>query len=440
MRSLLIISHDKVGPSMAGPGIRYHQIATELSKTFDVTLAAFTPEYTKDLEKTKYKVLDINVNLYKDAFSNFQYIFALWLSQEMIDYAKSKGIRLIFDLYAPVPVEDLVGRYHAKKVDKVSDYDYSHSLTNYSYFFQKADYFVCSNTIQKDFWTGYAFASRADMPSTHADFSIYDRIGLLPMGINLDELQNNDYSEDLLRKEFPQIKPNDFVLVWTGGIWDWFDATSPIKAMKQLVDLGEKNIKLVFLGTRHPNKDVPEMKETADAYINAKSLGLLNKFVFFREGWIPYDKRLGFLMHANVAIYAHKPSVEARYSHRTRVLDHYLCDLPTIATEGDYLGDYSASQNLGVATKALDSQSIAEKILKLKNNKKLYLEFQKNIRIKKKLFSWEHMCSDIVTFLESDTPPRTYYSTPIIVKNSGINTMIRKILPNKIKKVLKKII
>ena len=423
---------------MAGPGIRYHQIATELAKHFNVTLATFNPDYIKDLGDTDYRAKDINANDFQDDFKGYDIIFALWLSPAMIDFAKKHGIKIIFDLYAPVPVEELIGRFHAHRTDQASDYDYVFSLQNYHRFFLKGDYFVCSNPIQKDFWTGFAFAANADLPSTHREFSIYDRIGLLPMGINLSEIKQNRLAPDLLRKEFPSIKKDDFVLVWTGGIWDWFDALSPIQAIKHLVDSGEKNVKLVFLGTRHPNSEVPEMQETVSAYDTAEKLGLKDSYVFFREGWIDYNSRLSYLLHANAAIYAHKPSVEARYSHRTRVLDHFLCSLPTIATEGDFLGDLAAESGMGLTVPPLNSKAIANTIKKLKDDTNLQNTIQHTITSRQTEFTWAEMTKDLVAFISSDTPTRKPAIIPKIVSNSSHGRRLKKLIPKSVKRQLKK--
>ncbi len=172
MERVLIISHDKVGPSMAGPGIRYHQIACQLSKYFEVTLSTFNPSYLDGLSNVPYSFKDIKTFDFQPDFDKADVIFALWLSPEMISYAKQRGIRLIFDLYAPVPVEDLVGRVFAKSTSNESDYDYAVSLDNYRNFFRNGDFFVCSNPIQKDYWTGYAFAAGAVLPSTYNEFPI----------------------------------------------------------------------------------------------------------------------------------------------------------------------------------------------------------------------------------------------------------------------------
>jgi len=76
---------------MAGPGIRYHQIATELSQYFDTSLGVFNPAYIEGLSDTKYKALDIKTYDFQNEFKKYDAIFALWLSKEMIEYAKKLG-------------------------------------------------------------------------------------------------------------------------------------------------------------------------------------------------------------------------------------------------------------------------------------------------------------------------------------------------------------
>lgn len=440
-KKVLIISHDKVGTRMAGPGMRYHQIALELSKHFDVTLATFNPEYLDGLKDVPYHFTDIKTfDFYKD-FDKVDVIFALWLSEEMIAYAKSKGKLLIFDLYAPVPVESLVSMIFAKKeLLPEDDYNYSVSIDSYKRFLTVGDYFTCSNEVQKDFWTGYAFAT-CITPSQYEAFPLYDRLGICPMGTNLDELASAGKS-DPLRKRLPQIKKDDFVLVWTGGIWDWFDALTPIKALKRLKDQGIDNVKLVFLATRHPNKDVPEMDETAKAFALAEELGLKDNTVFFLEGWLAYNERLDYFMAGDVAIYAHKPSIESRFSHRTRVLDHFLAGLPTLATEGDYFADLVAERNIGLSVEPLNDKAMAEAIQKL-TNKTVYKVMQKNVRDIRPEFTWEQTLTPLVTFLKEKHEPRQVVSSPLpdkarqIANRPGLRR-IKRMVPRAAKEAIKR--
>jgi len=440
IKKILVVSHDKVGPSMAGPGIRYHQIANELSKHFDTTLGVFNPAYIEGLEETSYKVIDIKTYDFKTEFQKFDAIFALWLSNEMIEYAKSINIKLIFDLYAPVPVEDYIGRKYSLKHSVSDDKEYLSLVNNYRFFLSVGDFFVCSNEIQKDFWTGFAFATDSIAPGKTEGFNIEDRISLLPMGVNLEELKNT--SKNLpLKKEFPEIKSDDFVLVWTGGIWDWFDGTTPVKAIQELTEKGFKNVKLVFLGTKHPNPDIPEMGETLRTLELSKKLGLYGKSVFFREGWIDYDKRLDYLREADVALYAHRSELEARYSHRTRVLDHILIGLPTIATKGDFLTELIDSKGYGVAVKPQDVKELSKTIEKLMR-KDVLSKYKSNLDNDRHLFTWEESVKPLVSFLKSsDMAPRPFTepSNRVVAEaKSNFTLKIKKYMPNRVKTVIRR--
>lgn len=446
-KKILVISHDKVGRNMAGPGIRYHKIATELSKNHEVTLGVFNPVYIEDLEpKTiSYKAIDIHVQKYQKEFAKHDVIIALWLSDEMIEFAKSKNIILVFDLYAPVPVEDLMQRVYGKKTDKESDYDYSQMLSNYRHFVNNGDFLLTSNLQQQDFWMGYAFSGNKILPSTQNSRSIETYFGISPMGIDLAELEQLNDRHDLLSKRLESIKKDDFVIVWTGGIWDWFDAKTPISSIDHLNNQGINNVKLVFLGTKHPNDDVPAMEETEIARKHASKLGLLNKSVFFLDGWLPYGERIHYLKRANLALYAHKPSIEARFSHRTRVLDHILMSLPTVATAGDYFSDYIQTYGLGKSVNPLDTKAMSAAIKDFAIDKKLYSKTVKNIKKQQSHFTWDYTLSPLKDFLSntyspSSYAPRTSASKIESISNKSSLKAIKRLVPKKIKSTVKRIL
>lgn len=442
IKSILIISHDKVGPSMAGPGIRYHQIATELSQYFDTSLGVFNPAYIEGLSDTKYKALDIKTYDFQNEFKRYDAIFALWLSKEMIEYAKSNNIQIIFDLYAPVPVEDYIGRKYALKTGITDDKEFLSLVDNYRYFLEVGDFFVCSNEIQKDLWTGFAFSGGSITPGRTRDFNIEDKITLLPMGINMLELKKLANTTPM-RMEFPQIKSADFVMVWTGGLWDWFDGITPVEAINKLVKDGHTNVKLVFLGTKHPNPDIPEMGETVRTIELSKKLGLYNNNIFFREGWIDYDKRLEYLNEADIALYAHRSALEARYSHRTRVLDHILLGLPTIATKGDYLTGIIDAKGYGVAVAPQNIDELAETILELSQNKDKLKRIKQNIIADREQFTWKQSVSSLVKYLSQDElSSRKIHITDNksgkLSKKTTAKLKLKKYTPEKIKRIIRK--
>lgn len=445
MKRVLVITHDKVGKKMAGPGMRYHQIALELVKEFDVSLGAFNPCYITMKDKdVPYSLVSIEVSNYSSVFEKFDVIIALWLSEEMISFAKEKNIQLIFDLYAPVPVEELVAKIYAKNTAKIDGYNYRVLIEGYKAILRAGDLFLCSNIIQKDFWTGFAFASNAIDPYTFHNFPIENRLVTLPMGINLDEI-NHKINTNKLRERIPKIKKDDFVIAWTGGIWDWFDGVTPVEAISILVKKGIKDIKFVFLATKHPNTDVPEMDETSRSHATAKRDGLLDKYVFYLPGWLDYHERIDYFSSANVALYAHKPSIEARYSHRTRVLDHILCELPTIATSGDYLAKEIEQNKLGSVVPPENPRAMAEAIEKIYKSADTRNEIKKNIQRAQPNYEWSESCKDLVKFLKTDNAVR-----PIVTEDSNtrhinsvkkrIPTKVRNMVPQPVKKAIKRFV
>lgn len=444
-KNILVISHDKVGPSMAGPGIRYHKIATHLSKKHEVTLAVFNPSYIANIGKTSYKAIDIHAQRFKEEFAKYDVIIALWLSDEMIEFAKSKNIVLIFDLYAPVPVEDLVQRVFGGNVSKESDYDYDQMLSNYGHFIKNGDFLLTSNEQQRDFWIGYAFSIGKINPSRQVKRPIDSYFGICPIGIDMTEIDNLS-KKDLLTKRIPDIKQKDFVIVWTGGIWDWFDAITPLRAMLDITKKGRVDIKLVFLGTKHPNDDVPAMAETEKARVFATEHNLINKSVYFLDGWLPYTDRIYYLKRANLALYAHKPSVESRFSHRTRMLDHILMALPTIATKGDYFSDYIDEHDLGISVEPFDHKAMANAITTIHDNTKRYESIKRNIIVKQPSFTWDYTLAELDAFIESRFFKPSLYEKRLssnaigYFKNSQIASKVKQALPRHVKTILKRII
>jgi glycosyltransferase involved in cell wall biosynthesis len=444
-KKILVISHDKVGPSMAGPGIRYHRIASNLAKKHDVTLAVFNPSYIENIDKTPYRAIDIHVQKFQEEFGKYDAIIALWLSDEMIEYAKSKNIVLIFDLYAPVPVEDLVQRVFGGNVSPESDYDYSQMLRNYRHFVKNGDFLMTSNMQQQDFWMGYAFGGGKTSPSLQNTRGIDTYFGVCPMGISLEEIAHMK-NQDLLSPRIKGIKKDDYVVVWTGGIWDWFDGKTPIDAIDKVVKSGNTKVKFVFLGTKHPNDDVPAMAETEVARDRARKLGLLDKYVFFLDGWLPYADRIYYLNRADAALYAHKPSIESRFSHRTRVLDHILMSLPTIATKGDYFSDYINNHHLGISVEPFDAAAMADAIKTLANDKKLEETIIANIKKSQPVFTWDYTLQplndyiDSQFFVPSPLSRRTSTTPTETIVSSRAVRVAKRIVPHKVKSVIKRVI
>ena len=62
-----------------------------------------------------------------------------------------------------------------------------------------------------------------------------------------------------IRGVIPGIGADDTVILWGGGVYNWFDPLTLIRAVDQL-RARRPDVRLVFLGMRHPNPDIPEMR------------------------------------------------------------------------------------------------------------------------------------------------------------------------------------
>lgn len=439
-KKLLIISHDKIGSSMAGPGIRYHYMAEALSDSFDVTVEFFDPTYLPEEDfPHSYKTKHIDAHIFEPGFEGFKIVIAHWLSETMLHYCNTNQVFAVIDLYVPGPVENLASViYSGKAIKYENDFEYNRALAMYRKFFANGDLFLFSNQRQLDYWTGYAFGSDQIHLSTYTDRPIYDRFIYAPMGI--DTKQPLKHTDNVIKGVIPGIRKSDKVLLWTGGIWGHFDGRVLIRAMSRLKDK-RPDIKLLFFGTQHPNPNVPEMKESLDTRKLATELGLVNKTVFFNDGWVKYPERINYLLEADVAVNTHKSSIETEFSHRTRVLDHLLAQLPTICTEGDYLSDaVIGPKGLGIVVPPNDEVALEEAIISILEPEKLS-DIRKKITAQRKAFDWENTMSHLQQTLLKDIGKLPLLNTATqLHKVSKTRRAAKKILPVPVKKALIRIL
>lgn len=439
-KRILIISHDKIGTNMAGPGIRYHYMAEALSKDFNVTVGFFDPTYLPDEEfKHTYKAQHVDKGEFHDAFAAHDIIIALWLSEEMLDHCDELGLFVVFDVYAPVPVENLaLFTLGSQKITAQTDFVYEQSLLDYERFFERGDLFLFSNRRQLDYWVGYTFGSKLVLVSSYLKRNVFERFIYAPMGI--DTKTKLEHTKPVIRDVIKGVTKKDKILIWTGGIWNWYDAKTLMKAMARLKKT-RPDIKLVFFGTKHPNPDVPAMKEATEAFALARELNLLDKTVFMHEGWVPYPERINYLLEADAAVNTNKDTIESEFSHRTRVLDHILTGLPTVSTAGDYISDEVIKpRELGIVVKPYDVDELQRAILDAvddKNNQKI----KKRIATARAEYDWEQTLAPLREFLLTNPKKLERVKVPRtrpMPKHTKAYKIAKAVLPRPVKHIIVK--
>lgn len=342
---VVVVTADVVGARMAGPGIRFVEIATQLAQVSDVTLAVgIEGSDIASLADRGFAVREFRGREELVALvSAHDIAFCQLIDDEVVRQGVAAGCRFIFDLYNALPAE-AIGAERIGGFDTQPEMDevFADVLSFFRFCMRAGSYFVTSNDRQRDFWVGYMMSAGGLLPSELRGRYTDDLIGLVPFGL---EDGDPDADRRAIRGELG-IGEDDLVLLWAGGIWDWFDAETPIRAVAE-VRRDRPDVHLVFYGTTHPNSLIGKPRNVERAEALARELGVLDVGVHFIEGWVPAGERAAYLLDADVAICAHKSSFETRYAFRTRILDHFWATLPSIVTEGDWFSEYIETRGLG---------------------------------------------------------------------------------------------
>jgi len=344
-RRIYVVSNDHVGSSMAGPGIRYLNFARELRSEGDVTLVV---PFETDLEPDGFDLRVANVwdprelgTLVADA----DCIVAQRLAVPTMRKLSRTRTRRIYDLYAPLHIENLAHDAGQGTDRQPAEAAELNRLAE-AVVLLTGDAFICASETQRDLWLGALLqAGRVDHASFARDPSLRRLIDVVPFGISTEPPQAR---ERVLRGVMPGIGEQDRVLIWPGGIWNWFDPLTVIDAVAELARRRD-DVRLVFLGLRHPNPFVPAMRMASKAVARAEELGVRDRAVFFNEGWVPYEQRGDYLLEADLGVSAHFDDLESRFAFRTRLLDCFWASLPVVTTSGDVLGDLVERRGLGCA-------------------------------------------------------------------------------------------
>jgi glycosyltransferase involved in cell wall biosynthesis len=345
---VLVVSAEPVGARMAGPAIRALELARALGATLDVTLAAPGPERVDGVAQVQAGLADYDALL--AAAARHDVVVAQLLPPRLLTRVARLGPRLAVDLYNPTVVEVLEatrGRPEASRRRLraiVAAAATAHLAA--------ADFVACASERQRDLWLGgMALRGLVDPEADAADPALRGLIDVVPFGVPAEPPRGPGRLRAALG-----LPADAKVLVWGGGIWDWLDAPTAIRAMPHLPE----DVHLVFLGARRPamaERDVHAAGAAAVAL--ARELGLEGRRVHFNEGWVPYAERGTWLLDADVGVSAHPAHLETRFAFRTRILDYLWAGLPVVSSTGDALGDRVGREGLGATAAPGDPRAFA---------------------------------------------------------------------------------
>jgi hypothetical protein len=168
----------------------------------------------------------------------------------------------------------------------------------------------------------------------------------------------------VIKGVIPGISPQDKVIFWGGGIWDWTDPLTLVEAVR--IARGKREDLRVLFGARthFDQKIVPEMSVVARLMAFLEREGWVDQVVFFQD-WIPYDQRGAFLLEADIGVSLFKRALENRYAIRSRLYDFLWCQVPCIVSQGDPMSQFLEEAGLARLVEPGDVQGVAQAILDL---------------------------------------------------------------------------
>jgi glycosyltransferase involved in cell wall biosynthesis len=387
---VLFISAEPVGEAMAGPAIRVLELARATAEHCGVTVAAPGPSDPGDapVELLEARLSDFDRLL--NAVRRHDVVVAQRLPPQLLRYVARMPVRFVADLYNPQMIEVLeaVGDGPSSSTRRAWRSMLGHCAV--------ADLVICASEKQRDLWLGgMGLAGLIDPERYRADPTFRSFVDVVPFGL---PYQAPRKARPVLKGVWPGIGAEDQVLLWAGGVWRWLDALTPIRAVERLRAEG-RPVDLVFLGTGRPAldpADIPSSAEQAVAY--ARERGLEGHCVHFNRGWVPYAEREAYLVESDIGVCAHHDHLEARFSFRTRVLDHFWAGLPSVVSGGDAIGDLVEHRGLGRAVAPGDVEGFAAACASLLDDPETYAAVADRVRAAAPEFRWSEVARPLVRF------------------------------------------
>ncbi|MBC7763161.1 MAG: glycosyltransferase [Candidatus Saccharibacteria bacterium] len=412
---VLVITGDPIGAKMAGPAIRAWHIAQALSSVATVTLVSLSGHEPVDAPFELRTVRPYDDRAMAKLEKSADVIVFQGDAMDVFDSIRDSTKVIVVDVYDPMHLEQLEqGREQGpegwtRQVQGATD------ILNEQ--LSRADFMMCASERQKHFYLGQLAALGRLTPTTYSDDPDFSKlISVVPFGLRK---QFPASTGPAMRGVVPGIGVDDKILLWSGGLYNWFDPLTLIRAVAD-ASTRHDNLRLFFLGTRNPNPNVPEMGIVAESRALAAELGVLGTSVFFNDSWVDYADRHNYLAEADLGVSTHFNHIETTFSFRTRILDYLWASLPMVVTRGDHFAELVEREGLGIAVDAEDVSGLAAAIETILYEPGRAESASQNASAVRQRFLWSTVLAPLVEFIRN---PR--HAPDIIVDATGVRRLAR---------------
>lgn len=393
---VLLLCQDLIGPYMAGPAIRCWEFARVLSTACDVTLAA---PLAPDHPPATWNLAPITLQDQDEIdplLARADVVVSTGFALQHYPGLAATDIPWCFDAYIPAATESLAShKFHPMDEQLSVHRDDTAALASY---LQRADWVMCANERQRDFYLGALAALGRVNPLIYSqDPSLESLISIVPYGLPQG---SPVHTRAVLKGAHPTIGADSTLLLWGGGVWNWFDPETLVRAIA-LVAQRRADVRLYLPVGRYPfHHYQPGQEKIARVRALCDRLGPSGSHVIFGD-WIPYTDRSCYLLEADIGVSLHDGGIESRFAHRTRLLDYVWAGLPIVATGGDSLSDGLQAEGLAITVPPGDAPAAAEAILTILDDPDYRSSRMERFRALAQSLTWERVAEPLLRFCAS---------------------------------------
>jgi GT2 family glycosyltransferase/glycosyltransferase involved in cell wall biosynthesis len=415
---IVVATGDTLSPSMAGPAIRAWEIARALAPEHEVRLVSTTAAEGLSAPGIEISTVGAPELAVLESWCDIL-IFQGYLMEEY-PFLKYSNKIVVVDVYDPFHLEQLEqGRDLTRTARRQVVMGATRVLNDQ---LARGDLFMCASEKQRDFWLGQLAGMGRINPLTYdTNETLRSLVMVVPFGVSDAPPR---HKQQVLKGVVPGIGPDDKVILWGGGIYNWLDPLTLIRAIDKLRSrVG--TVRLFFLGLRHPNPNVPKMRMAVETRRLAEELGLVGSHVFFNEGWVEYDERQNYLLESDVGVSTHLEHIETEFSFRTRILDYLWAGLPVVATGGDSFAELIEARGLGLTVLAGDVDRLEAALFQVLTDDEFSASCRANARVLSEDLRWSKVLEPLVEFAR--TPQRAAdLLDPEMAKLLGVTAYTRR--------------
>jgi glycosyltransferase involved in cell wall biosynthesis len=406
---ILVLSKNHTGRQMASPGIRAFHTARVLAEHVvgaAVTLA--TPSAGEVAgEDLPFRCVPYTKKAITVAAHQSDIIIGARFPFYLLPLLYTR--RAVMDMFTPF-VTEWIELAHWFAFDQRQDMFLDNLSRDLMVQLTLSDFILCANTRQRDLYFGMLSSLGRVTPDTYdGDRWLSKLFTLAPFGVRPDEPKP---TRRVLKGVWQGINDNDTVLLWNGGIIEWYDIETLIRAMHR-ISRQRSDIKLFFLGTEHPdnpNPDAPKMRGLGGgtqrtAHELSRELGLLDTFVFFNYGWVDYEETVNYLCESDIGVCTYFDNLETHFSFRSRILDMLWAELPILCTQGDVWSELVTGRPLGIAVPERNEDAMVDAILRLADDRALREQCKVNLSHEKEAYRWERSLEGLIEYCSRPAGP-----------------------------------